>query len=76
MTPTAPQKFYDMYDLEKIQLPPNFAPRPAVPDGFPRLSVCPRNADLFIGRATPQEAKEMIRAYLPSTSFVDANVGQ
>jgi arylsulfatase A-like enzyme len=75
--PTAPQKFYDMYDLDKIELPPNFAPRPTVPEGFPKLSIRPRNADLFIGRdASPQEAKEMIRAYLASTSFVDANVGR
>jgi len=75
--PTAPQKYYDLYDLEKISLPPNFALRPTVPDGFPELSIRKRNADLFIGRdATPQEAKEMIRAYLASTSFVDANVGR
>jgi arylsulfatase A-like enzyme len=75
--PTAPQKFYDMYDLDKIPLPPNFAARPTVPEGFPKASIRSKNADLFIGRdATPEEAKQMIRAYLASTSFVDANVGR
>ncbi len=75
--PTAPQRFYDLYDVAKIPLPPNFAPRPTVPEGFPKMSIRPRNADLFIGRdATPEEAREMIRAYLASTSFVDANVGR
>ena len=75
--PSAPQKFYDWYDLAKIPLPPNFAPRPTVPEGFPKLSIRPKNADLFIGRdATPEAAKEMIRAYLASTSYMDANVGR
>ncbi len=75
--PEAPQRFYDLYDLDDIQLPPDFAPRPTVPDGFPRASIRPRNADLFIGRdATPQLAKEMIRAYLASVSWMDDNVGR
>jgi arylsulfatase A-like enzyme len=48
-----------------------------VPPGFPRQSIRPRNADLFIGRdATPEAAREMTRAYLASVSFVDRNVGR
>jgi arylsulfatase A-like enzyme len=75
--PAAPQRFYDLYDLEKISLPPNFAPRPTVPPGFPSLAIRPRNADLFIGRdATPQAAREMTRAYLASVSWMDSNVGR
>jgi arylsulfatase A-like enzyme len=75
--PGAPQKFYDLYDLAKIPLPPDFAPRPTVPEGFPKLSIRPRNADLFIGRdATTNAAMEMIRAYLASCSYVDSNVGR
>ena len=75
--PTAPKKFFDLYDSDKIPLPPDFAPRPAAPPGFPDLSISKRNADLFIGRdASPQEAREMIRAYYASTSFMDAQVGR
>jgi arylsulfatase A-like enzyme len=75
--PSAPQKFYDLYDVDKIPLPPDYAPRPTVPEGFPKLSIRPKNADLFIGRdSTPQTAREVIRAYLASCSYVDANVGR
>jgi arylsulfatase A-like enzyme len=75
--PQAPQRFYDLYDVNEIELPVNFAPRPTVPEGFPRMAIRPRNADLFIGRdASPEEARQMVRAYLASTSFVDFNVGR
>ncbi len=75
--PTAPQRFYDLYDVAKIPLPPDFAARPTVPEGFPKSAIRPRNADLFINRdATPETAREMIRAYLAATSWVDFNVGR
>ena len=75
--PAAPQKFYDLYDVEKIPLPADYAPRPTVPEGFPKLSIRPKNADLFIGRdSTPPTAREVIRAYLAASSYVDANVGR
>ncbi len=75
--PTAPKKFFDLYDPAKIALPPDFATRPAAPPGFPEISIPQRNADLFIGRdASPTEAREMIRAYYASVSFVDEQVGR
>lgn len=75
--PTAPKKFFDLYDVNKIPLPPDFNTHPQAPPGFPELSIPRRNADLFIGRdATPQQAREMIRAYYASTSFVDEQVGR
>jgi iduronate 2-sulfatase len=75
--PGAPQKFYDLYDVAKVPLPPDFANRPTVPPGFPELSVVPRNTDLFIGRdASEAQAREMKRAYWASVSFTDANVGR
>jgi arylsulfatase A-like enzyme len=75
--PAAPRRFYDLYDPARVPLPPDFAPRPTAPPGFPRLSVRARNADLFIGRdATPEAAREMIRAYLASVSYMDSNVGR
>jgi arylsulfatase A-like enzyme len=48
--PTAPQKFFDLYDPAKIKLPPDFAAWPTVPEGFPSAAIRKRNADLFIGR--------------------------
>jgi iduronate 2-sulfatase len=75
--PTAPKTFYDLWNVDDIPLPVNFAPRPTVPEGFPTASIRPRNADLFIGRdASEREAKEMIRAYLASTAWMDWNVGR
>src|SRR5262245_52962279 len=37
--PTAPAKLFDLYDPAKIPLPPDFAPLPTVPPGFPEASV-------------------------------------
>jgi arylsulfatase A-like enzyme len=75
--PTAPRKYFDLYDPAKISLPPDFATRPAAPPGFPEISVPRRNADLFIGRdASPDEARQMIRAYYASVSFMDTQVGR
>jgi len=73
----APKEFFDKYDLAQIELPVDFAARPTVPEGFPRGSIRPMNADLFIKRdATPEQAKEMIRAYLACVSYMDWNVGR
>jgi iduronate 2-sulfatase len=73
----APQRFFDLFDVNEIPLPVDFAIKPTVPEGFPAASIRPRNADLFIGRdATPEEAREMIRAYLASTAWMDWNVGR
>lgn len=75
--PTAPQKFFDLYDVEKIKLTADFAAWPTVPPGFPSAAIRKRNADLFIGRgASEAEAKQVIRAYLASISWVDWNIGR
>ncbi len=75
--PQAPQRFFDLYDPEKIQLPPDFAAWPTVPPGFPKAAIRPHNADLFIGRgASESEAKQVIRAYLASISWADWNLGR
>ena len=75
--PTAPKSFFDLYDVDKMPLPVDFAVKPKAPDGFPAVSISPRNADLFIGRdSTPELAREMMRAYYASTSFMDAQVGR
>jgi iduronate 2-sulfatase len=75
--PSAPQKFYDLYDVDKIQLTPDFAAWPTVPKNFPSASIRKKNADLFIGRgASEAEAKQVIRSYLASISWVDWNMGR
>jgi iduronate 2-sulfatase len=75
--PTAPQRFFDLYDPKKIKLTPDFAAWPTVPPGFPGAAIRKRNADLFIGRgASEDEAREVIRAYLASISWVDWNIGR
>lgn len=75
--PTAPKRFFDMYDPDQIQLPPDFAAWPTVPPGFPKAAIRPRNADLFIGRgASEAEAKQVIRAYLASIAWADWNLGR
>ena len=75
--PTAPQRFFDFYDVNDIKLTPDFAAWPTVPPGFPAAAIRKHNADLFIGRsASEAEAKEVIRAYLASISWVDWNIGR
>jgi arylsulfatase A-like enzyme len=75
--PTAPAKLFDLYDVSKIPLPLDFMPRPTVPPGFPESSVPLRSGDLFIGRdASPDAAREVIRAYYASTTFVDRQLGR
>ncbi|MDE1177509.1 MAG: sulfatase [Edaphobacter sp.] len=75
--PEAPQSFYDLYDLDKLELPQNFDAWPTVPQGFPAASIRKVNADLFIRRgASELEAKMVLRAYLASISWVDWNIGR
>ncbi len=75
--PTAPQRFFDLYDPDRIQLTPDFAAWPTVPTGFPSAAIRKRNADLFIGRgASESEARQVIRAYLASISWTDWNIGR
>ena len=75
--PTEPKKFFDLYDVNKIPLPVDFNTHPIAPAGFPDISIPHRNADLFIGRDSPPDAaREMIRAYYASTSFMDDQVGR
>ncbi|MBX6314128.1 MAG: sulfatase [Isosphaeraceae bacterium] len=75
--PSAPRKFFDLYDPAKIPLPPDFGPEPKAPEGFPKASILIPNIDLFVEReATPEAAREMIRAYWASISWADWNVGR
>src|SRR5690606_38725259 len=65
------------YDVDQIEVPPDFDTMPRAPKGFPAISISNPNSDLFINRSsTPQFSREMKRAYYASTSFVDAQVGR
>ena len=71
----APKRYYDLYDVEKMPLPPDFATEPTlaanVPEDAKRL-----NLDLFTNRSfTKQEAKEAIRAYYACISYIDDQIG-
>ncbi|MDR1865772.1 MAG: sulfatase [Bacteroidales bacterium] len=73
----APKEFFDLYPVETIPLPPDFASLPSVPVGFPAGAIRTNTADLFISRsASPEEARAMKRAYLACVSYVDWNVGR
>jgi arylsulfatase A-like enzyme len=75
--PSAPQKFFDIYDVGKIELPKDFDSLPRAPAGLPAISISSRNTDLFIGRVSPPAlSREMKRAYYASTSFMDEQVGR
>ncbi len=75
--PSAPKKFFDLYDSQTIPLPVDFSTRPQAPAGFPEISIARRNTDLFINReASPDDARAMIRAYYASVSFMDEQVGR
>jgi iduronate 2-sulfatase len=72
----AAKTYFDLYDPEKIPLPPGFSPTLKVPDGAPQGALT-QNGDLFIQREpSEQEAREMIRAYYACVSQTDAQVGR
>ena len=53
--PTAPKKFFDLYDADRMDLPVDFGTTPKAPQGFPDISITAPNSDLFIGRESPPE---------------------
>jgi uncharacterized sulfatase len=66
----APQKYFDMYPLERIQAPPQY---PEAAGQVPAAAwfTNPPNWGL-----TAQQQREVIRAYYASISFLDAQVGR
>jgi uncharacterized sulfatase len=66
----APKKYFEMYPLDKVALPPDFdKPREGVPD--PALPVKTPSYGL-----SEKECKEFLRAYYASITFVDGQVGR
>jgi iduronate 2-sulfatase len=68
----APKKYFDLYDPNRMELPPDFAPRVAGTGPAYRP-----NFDLFIRRdAPPPLARQGIAAYFAAISFMDAQLGR
>lgn len=65
----APKKYFDLYPLDKIKLPPpddrKSAPRPAYASSHPEQDAM-----------SDAERREAIQAYFASTTFMDAQVGR
>lgn len=74
--PTAPKRFYDLYDVNTIPLAPDFAPRPTVPAGAPAVALPDENDTYMTGDTSPQAAWEVLRAYRASASWTDWNMGR
>ena len=67
----APQRFFDLYDIDDIPLAEDFCTYPMVPRGFPAGSIRDINADVFINRrSSPEDAKSFTRAYWACISYV------
>jgi uncharacterized sulfatase len=66
----APQKYFDMYSLDKIKVP-QVSPQQLAQYPDPAFFTRPPNWGL-----TEQQEREVIRAYYASISFMDANVGR
>jgi iduronate 2-sulfatase len=74
--PTAPQKYFELYDVEKMPLPPDFAPRPALPKEIPATAL-PKDNDAYMNdEVSPQTAREVLLAYRASATWVDWNIGR
>ncbi|MCY2986253.1 MAG: sulfatase [Planctomycetota bacterium] len=65
----APKKYFDLYPLDKIQLPA------LVPEDVPQPALASTKPWPYFG-VTPDEARECKRAYYAAISFVDAQIGR
>lgn len=67
-----PQKYFDLYPMDKIALP---AISPKTPDDYPPLALASTKPWPYLG-VTPDQARECKRAYYAAISFVDAQIGR
>ncbi len=74
----APQKYWDLYDFDSIQVPENYRKPPAAPKGAihqsPELrsyaSIPPK------GSLSTYQARKLIHGYYACVSFIDQQVGR
>ncbi len=68
----APQKYFDLYPLDKITLP---EVAPGFRDTVPRPALASTNPWPLLG-VTPEQARRGKQAYYAAISFVDAQIGR
>jgi arylsulfatase A-like enzyme len=69
---TAPKKYHDMYDPDKILLPKNFMPEHPFDNGEMRI----RDEKLAAWPRTPEEVRRHIADYYAMITHVDAQIGR
>jgi arylsulfatase A-like enzyme len=74
--PTAPRRFYDMYDTAKMPLAVDFAPRPTLAANVTPLALPEENDTYMQGDTSPETARQVLRAYRASASWTDWNMGR
>jgi len=74
----SPQKYWDLYDIEDIDIPDNYGP----PEGAPEVALH-NSGELRNYAGIPQEgpvdretARKLIHGYYASVSFIDAQIGR
>lgn len=68
----APREFHELYDAERLALPPNFAPQHPFDNGDLRV----RDEQLETWPRTPEAIRGHLADYYASISFLDAEVGR
>ena len=67
-----PKKYFDLYPLSEIALPPI---SPQTTNNYPPLALASTRPWPYFG-VTPDQARECKRAYYAAISFVDAQIGR
>jgi len=73
----APKSFFDLYPLDKIEMPDY----PEPPQGAPPFAGTNSGelrtyGDIGAGKISPDKARELVRAYYACTSYTDAMIGK
>lgn len=73
---TAPKKYFDMFSVDEMRLPPDFDTEPRQLAGYPRDEFR-ANIDLFAARSfSSREAREAMRAYYACAAYMDEQLGR
>jgi arylsulfatase A-like enzyme len=72
----APRSFFDRIDPKAVAMPAFYGPGGEDVSLIPKAALRPNNNVFRFAAPSPTEAREARRAYLASTSFVDAQVGR